>query len=144
MAAERFLIIENRLMAVEGTMDDFTKKVDGLTEQLANVQSTVLGLGDGVQQLGADVTAYAGTLASEKAKFTEDVNHAFDDQKVALVQVVNAAREEFLNIKGGLTDLHSQTASAFLEVKSRVELLETEIRVGKRMWPTTWTRSRRA
>ena len=138
MAAERVLLIEQRILSIEekvnklGTLEETVKQLanasEDMGEKLRNLQTTVFGLGEGVTQLGIDVTAYAGSLATEKAKFTADVNSAFDDHKAALSQVVSAAREEFLNIKGGLTGLHGQTAQTFQEVKTRVELLEVELR----------------
>lgn len=127
MAAERILIVENRLMEAESRLAEVLGK-------MTTVQESVLGLGERVegtvshqQKLAAELTAYTGSLANEKTQFTKDVNAAFDEHKAALQAVVNHARDEFLKIKSGVAGLHDNTAQAFLEVKAKVELLEAEL-----------------
>ena len=47
--------------------------------------------------MGADLTQYANSLASEEVKFTEALNDDFDGHKRALAQVVLDAQNEFMD-----------------------------------------------
>ena len=120
MAAERMSGFEQRLVLIETMMAD-------AKTQFANVQDTTNGLGDGLQQVTADLQKYATGLANEKAEFMRNLNAELDDHKLALAAVVNGARDEFAVMKGALTDLHGHTAQAFGDVKAKVEKLEADV-----------------
>ena len=127
MAAERILIVENRLMEAENRLTEVLGKMTTMQQSVSGLGDRVEGTANYQQTLAAELTAYTGSLSNEKTQFTKDVNAAFDEHKAALQAVVNHARDEFLKIKSGVAGLHDNTAQAFLEVKAKVELLEAEL-----------------
>ena len=118
---DRIVAVEGRLLATEGTVNETVARMKKMTE-------TMVGLGDQLQQVTADMTAYTNGLAAEKTRFADELNQEFDGHKRALAQVVNDARGEFDTLKSNLTGLYGHTAQGFTEVKARVEEIEQEIR----------------
>ena len=70
------------------------------------------------------IKTYTASIDSEKRELMDQLNAEFDRNRVALVTVVNGAREEFLEIKKNLGDLYGHTADAFHEVRNKVNELE--------------------
>ena len=123
------------MILIENMMADSQNK-------FGKLQETVVGLGDGLQQVTVDLQKYATGLASEKTEFMRSLNTELDDHKLALAAVVTGARDEFAAMKGALTDLHGHTAQAFGDVKAKVEKLEADIQrgnLGKGSGSTTTT-----
>ena len=107
-------------------------QIKTFADALKNVDAKIGTLGtradkmDGeLQQLHVNVVNYIGSIDSEKRELLDQLNAEFDRNRVALVTVVNGAREEFLDIKKNLGDLYGHTADAFNEVRNKVNELET-------------------
>ena len=62
------------------------------------------------------IKTFTASIESEKRELMEQLNAEFDTNRVALVTVVNGAREEFLDIKKNIGDLYGHTADAFHDI----------------------------
>ena len=136
MVAERVGGLEQRILLVETTIsemkEEFAKTIKDLTDRVMNVQATTLQIGDNLDTVQAEVAKTATSLNVEKARLAEELNAEFDRHKLALVNVTNAAREEFLAVKDNIMGLHTQTAQAFKEVQVKVNELEEKLQHGGR------------
>ena len=104
MAAERVNGLEQRVLLVESTITDMEEElsntINDLTDRVIKLQATTLQIGDNLDTVNEEVAKTTTTLNVEKARLAEELNAEFDRHKLALVNVTNAAREQFLAVTG--------------------------------------------
>ena len=129
--SERLASMEQRVLLVESMVAEnkaaIADTAADLLAKLNTAQQSTMEIGDGLQQVTADMQKFAAGLNAQKIGLTEDLNSEFDAHKLALAQVVNAAREEFGNLQSNITSLHSKTAQTFAEVRDKVEQMEKQL-----------------
>ena len=109
--------IDARDTATEDTINVLMDRVDQLRD-------SVVKLGDENQQVTAGMTTFASQVETAKAKLTTDLSQELDNHKLALVSIVNDARQEFQVLRTELQGLALATTDTFVEVKTKVEQLE--------------------
>ena len=120
---ERVEMLHNRLNGTEENMRLFSNRLDGFA-------STLIGLGDGQKQVQDEMInnkILVEDLQNKTGLAMDMANEQFDNHQKALVDVVHGAREEFQNLRAGLTSLYGGTGDTFTAFKDKVDSMAHEI-----------------
>lgn len=135
---ERLQVLEGQMVGVmqaskdaQGLIGVNTDRADTFDKRLQDIQANIT-------QLTVDLQMYSGKIDNEKQQFSEHVKSQLDANQVALVNVVNDARQEFDGLKtnlgvlfGGTAGTFKEVAGTFQQVKVKVEELEATIQHNK-------------
>ena len=125
----RVLLIESMIADNKAATEVAMKEIFG---KVTTCQEATAKIGDGLQQVTVEMQTYSRDLSAQKSELMRDLDAEFDSHKLALANVVNAAREEFGKLQSHITGLHAQTAQTFAEVREKVEAMEKDFRQGGR------------
>ena len=113
--------------AVHQRMDNVEQAVSGFQTWLDRITETVYHLGEDTTNNGAAITALRNNMESVTANALEQINERFEEQKAALITVINAARVEFDSLRTNVQSLYGGTGATFQTVQDRVRVLEQEV-----------------
>ena len=91
---------------------------------MASVEERMEQLSLELTSLKTEVKSFAGALANEKAQFTDEVNKEFAMHKLAIQEVVTAARAEFDRQRVDHERLYQETSQAVQGLIERMEKVE--------------------
>ena len=95
-------------------------------QQLAAMEGRMKHVEESLGKLRGDMAEFARTLNEQKANQEDDLNKEFASHKLAMREIIEAARTEFSDIKQSLTNLHTATDAALKEVVQKVNDVENK------------------